>query len=97
MGLLCDLCFAFDDAPRAAALRACLEPYAELFVVHDLVRATAGSVESLLGELALVQREPDRAVAHYEHALERAPMPTNGISSITRPAEIAPRPDPHRR
>lgn len=85
MGLLCDLCFAFDDAPRAAQLTACIAPYAELFVVHDLVRATAGSAESLLGELALVQRQADVAIAHYERAT------TRDAAAGLRPSELSSR------
>jgi tetratricopeptide (TPR) repeat protein len=69
--LICEVTCYLADARGAEALYAQLAPYAHLFVVHDLIRATSGSVHSLLGELAAELGRFDVALAHYETALTR--------------------------
>jgi DNA-binding winged helix-turn-helix (wHTH) protein/tetratricopeptide (TPR) repeat protein len=60
-----------DDRDRAAELYDLLLPYQELLAFHDLLRAFAGSVSSILGELCLVTRRYDAGVAHYEAGIAR--------------------------
>ncbi|HEU4431422.1 MAG TPA: hypothetical protein VFT98_21865, partial [Myxococcota bacterium] len=59
----------FGDERCAAQLHALLSPYAHLLAFHDLLRTSAGSVASLLGELAFTLGELDAAVAHYESGI----------------------------
>jgi DNA-binding winged helix-turn-helix (wHTH) protein/RecA/RadA recombinase len=63
---LTDLAFRLRDRDAAAALARVLTPYTHLSAFHDLLRTFAGSVSSLLGELALTLARYDEAVAHYE-------------------------------
>jgi tetratricopeptide (TPR) repeat protein len=69
MTVICDVVTALDLPEYASELEPLLEPYAGLVVVHDLIRATAGSVHALRGELAVVRREWDVALRHFEKAL----------------------------
>ena len=48
-----------------------ISPYADLMIVHDLLRTSAGSVESVLGELSELSGHSERAIAHYESAIAR--------------------------
>jgi DNA-binding winged helix-turn-helix (wHTH) protein/tetratricopeptide (TPR) repeat protein len=83
--LLGNLAFALDDRARAAALGALLAPYRQLFVVHDLVRATAGSVEAVLGDVALTCRDAASAIACFERAIAhetRAELEPSRLSSV---------------
>ena len=66
---LCDLIEHFGDAANAARLYAVLSPYAHLLAFHDLLRTSAGSVASLLGELSFTLGRHDEAIAHYEAGL----------------------------
>jgi tetratricopeptide (TPR) repeat protein len=63
---LTDLAYRLGDRDAAAALTEVLTPYAHLSAFHDLLRTFAGSVASLLGELALSLGRFDEAAAHYE-------------------------------
>jgi DNA-binding winged helix-turn-helix (wHTH) protein len=69
--ILTDVILALDDRERAAELYDVLLPYAELLAFHDLLRAFAGSMASILGELCLVLRRFDAGVAHYEAGIAR--------------------------
>src|SRR6185369_3521369 len=60
-----------EDRDRAAQLYGLLLPYADLMVVHDLLRSIGGSVASALGGLATVLGRYDTAAAHLEHALAK--------------------------
>lgn len=66
---LADLAILVEDERRATALYDLLLPYARLHVVHDLLHAHAGSVASVLGELALFLGRDDDAVTHLERAV----------------------------
>jgi len=66
---LCDLIEHFGDEACAAQLYAVLAPYAHLLAFHDLLRTSAGSVASLLGELCFARGRFDAAIAHYEAGL----------------------------
>jgi DNA-binding winged helix-turn-helix (wHTH) protein/tetratricopeptide (TPR) repeat protein len=74
MTVICDVVIALDLPEYAEEIDPLLEPFGHLIVVHDLIRATAGSVHALRGELAVVRRRFDEARAYYERALacERA-------------------------
>jgi len=65
------LAVLLEDRRRAELLYDLLEPYADLVIVHDLLRATYGSVASLLGTLATVLERYDEGAAHYERAIAK--------------------------
>jgi len=71
MSTLSLVAILLDDRRRGALLYDCLKPYADLVVVHDLLRATFGSVASVLGNLATLLQRYDEGAVHYEHATER--------------------------
>ncbi len=71
LGVMCDVSYALQDRDVMERLYDMLHPYRELMQVHDLLRASSGSVHSPLGELATGLGRYDEALAHYERALER--------------------------
>jgi hypothetical protein len=70
--LLVEIASELGDRRRGELLHAALLPHAGLFVSHDLIRVATGSVEALLGRLALLGDRAEAAVAHYERAAARA-------------------------
>jgi hypothetical protein len=68
---LSSLAIVLNDRPRAALLYDCLKPYVDLVVVHDLLRATFGSVASALGNLATLLQRYDEGAAYYERAIAK--------------------------
>jgi tetratricopeptide (TPR) repeat protein len=69
--IVAELASELGDRRRGELLYASLEPHAGLMVSHDLIRVVTGSVETVLGRLALLGGRPEAAVAHYERAIER--------------------------
>jgi DNA-binding winged helix-turn-helix (wHTH) protein len=70
--IVAELASELGDRGRGELLYAWLRPHAQLLVSHDLIRVATGSVEAVLGRLALLLSLPERAIAHYERALECA-------------------------
>jgi DNA-binding winged helix-turn-helix (wHTH) protein len=60
---------AVSDTRRAALLYDLLTPYADLFMIHDLLRANLGSVRKVLGDLATLLGDHDIAADHFERAI----------------------------
>jgi len=71
LALLARLAVAFGDRDQAERLHGKLLLLRELGVSHDLVQALAGSIEGVLGTLALLLGPPSRAAEHLEAALAR--------------------------
>lgn len=71
IGMLGGVASALSDRKRASELYALLEPYAELMMVHDLLRTNGGSVSMVLGNLATLLGRHDEGVGRFEHAMER--------------------------
>jgi DNA-binding winged helix-turn-helix (wHTH) protein/tetratricopeptide (TPR) repeat protein len=69
MHLLAEVCADVGDAPRAALLYDLLRPFADLNVVHDLIRAYRGSASLALGMLARTMGRFPEAIGHLESAL----------------------------
>ena len=66
---LAEVACALHDRRRAAILYELLTPFAERNVVHDLLRAYAGSASHHLGLLAAELGRAGDAAAHFERAL----------------------------
>ena len=71
LGSLSSVAVLLDDHPRAAALYDLLMPFADLVLVHDLLRSIHVSVDSVLGSLATVLGRYDDGVSHFERALAK--------------------------
>jgi len=71
LAICSDVVSHLDDRRHAEQLFALLEPYRELFVTHDLLRAVAGSVASVLGDLATTLGRYDEALRWFAVALRR--------------------------
>ena len=77
--LLCDLCAALGDGPRAALLYELLVPYEGVNAVAGVAAMCFGSAARFLGKLAATTGRQAEAAAHFERALEgnarlRAPV-----------------------
>jgi DNA-binding winged helix-turn-helix (wHTH) protein len=70
--IVAEVASELGDRRRGEILYGWLRPHAELLVSHDLIRVATGSVEAVLGRLALLGGRADEAIAHYERAGERA-------------------------
>jgi len=68
---LAELALQLGDATQLRRFYAALRPYARLMVSHDLLRTVSGSVEALLGRLALGLGRAPEARAHLERGLAR--------------------------
>jgi tetratricopeptide (TPR) repeat protein len=71
MGMLSDLAFDLELREVLEWLYEELQPYAHLMGVHDLMRASTGSLHACLGEVATGLGLLDEAIGHYEGAIER--------------------------
>lgn len=71
LALLSDLAAHFQDAVAARAVYDQLLPYADLFIVHDLLRGVAGSVLSPLGDTAGIFGDLEQAEVLLAQAFER--------------------------
>jgi DNA-binding winged helix-turn-helix (wHTH) protein len=71
IGACGELACLLEDRRRGARLYDLLAPYANLFMIHDLLRANAGSVAAVLGGLAALLGRPAAAAAHFEDAIAR--------------------------
>jgi hypothetical protein len=69
--IVAELASELGERRRGDLVYASLEPHAGLMVSHDLIRVVTGSVEAVLGRLALLGGRCDAAVAHYERAALR--------------------------
>jgi hypothetical protein len=69
--IVAEVAAELGDRRRGQRLYAALEPHADLLVSHDLVRVATGSVEAVLGRLALLDGRVDASIAHYERGAER--------------------------
>ena len=67
---LTDACAALGDEATAALVYPELEPLAGANVMVGHLVSCYGAADRYLGMLAATLGEPDRAVAHFEHALE---------------------------
>ena len=67
---LTDACAALGDEATAALVYPELEPLAGTNVMVGHLVSCYGAADRYLGMLAATLGEPDRAVAHFEHALE---------------------------
>jgi tetratricopeptide (TPR) repeat protein len=72
LGGLARLAVLLNDAARAARLADLLAPYADLVLVHDLLRAVGEPVAAVLGHVSIVLGRFDDGAAHYERALAKA-------------------------
>jgi DNA-binding winged helix-turn-helix (wHTH) protein/tetratricopeptide (TPR) repeat protein len=63
------LATALDDEPRGARVYELLEPYADLLMVHDILRVPIGTVSMVLANLATMLGRYEAAESHYERAL----------------------------
>ena len=72
VGGLSRLAILLGDTTRAANLYDRLLPYADLVLVHDLLRAVGEPVAAMLGALAAFLGRFDAGVGHYEHAMAKA-------------------------
>jgi DNA-binding winged helix-turn-helix (wHTH) protein/tetratricopeptide (TPR) repeat protein len=70
MRAFAELAGMLSDAPRAARLDALLEPYAGLFVGHELFGVVLGSVASVRASLAITCGRLDDSVALAERAID---------------------------
>jgi tetratricopeptide (TPR) repeat protein len=70
MANLCFVCSYLRDTARAATLYGLLLPYANRQVVTGRSAVAAGSVSRFLGILATTMQQWDKAVKHFEDALE---------------------------
>lgn len=71
MGSLAGAAAAVGDERRSALLYRLLEPYAELFMVHDILVTLGGSVAMMLGSLATLLGRYREGAAHFERAIEK--------------------------
>ena len=71
VGILCDAAYQLEDRELLEWLEEVLQPYSELMGVHDLLRASTGSVAAYLGEVTCGLGRYDEAVAWYEKALRK--------------------------
>jgi DNA-binding winged helix-turn-helix (wHTH) protein/tetratricopeptide (TPR) repeat protein len=71
IGSFGSLACALEDTRRAALVYDLLAPYADLFLIHDLLRANSGSVAAVLGILATLLGRHEDAAAHFEDAIAR--------------------------
>ncbi len=77
--VLTELCVHVGDAGRAESLYTLLLPFGDLNVTVALAIGCLGSAERYLGLLAAISGRPERAIAHFERAIEanaglRAPV-----------------------
>jgi DNA-binding winged helix-turn-helix (wHTH) protein/tetratricopeptide (TPR) repeat protein len=72
VGGLARLAVVLGDAPRAAWLSDLLRPYADLVLVHDMLRAVGEPVTATLGHLATACGQLDAAARYYERAIAKA-------------------------
>ncbi len=68
VGALSTLAIVLDDRDSAACLYELLHPYADLVLVHDLLRSINGSVATVLGSLAALLARFDVAEQHFTNA-----------------------------
>ena len=66
------LAVLLGDGACAGRLYDLLAPYAELVVMHDLLRSVGEPVAAILGHLSIVLGRFDAGVDHYERALAKA-------------------------
>jgi tetratricopeptide (TPR) repeat protein len=71
MDSLSDAAAAVGDERRGALLYQLLEPYAELFLTHDILRTNDGSVAKVLGILATLLGRYREGAAHFERAIAK--------------------------
>ncbi|MCA1690397.1 MAG: hypothetical protein LC720_08250, partial [Actinobacteria bacterium] len=67
--LLAESAHALGDGGRATTLTRLLTPYADRMATMEIGLAAWGSVDRVLGLLALTAGDPDRAAAHLERGL----------------------------
>jgi DNA-binding SARP family transcriptional activator len=68
--VLTELCVRLGDPHRAESLYALLLPFADLNVTVALAIGCLGSAERYLGLLAAISGRPERAIGHFERAIE---------------------------
>jgi hypothetical protein len=71
MGVMAQLACALEDTERAAVLYELLEPYADLMMIHDLLRESSGSTAAVLGNLATFLGRHGEGQTHFEHAIAK--------------------------
>jgi hypothetical protein len=64
-----ELAAALGDERRGALFYELLEPYRDLFMIHDLLRLNTGSVAGVLGKLASLLGHDEAAAGHFERAI----------------------------
>jgi DNA-binding winged helix-turn-helix (wHTH) protein len=69
IGTLGGVVSALGDASRAERIHRLLSPYADLVMVHDILRQSMGSVAMVLGNLATLMGCYEEAAHHFEHAI----------------------------
>ncbi len=71
MGVMAQLACALEDTARAALLYELLLPYADLMMIHDLLRESSGCMATVLGNLATLLGRQREGVSHFEHAIAK--------------------------
>jgi tetratricopeptide (TPR) repeat protein len=89
IGSFGSLACALEDTRRAALVYDLLAPYAELFMIHDLLRANSGSVAAVLGILAMLLGRHEDAAAHFEDAIARETAMDARVAVLTSKAAYA--------
>ena len=59
------------DERRGALLYELLAPYADLMMIHDILRANIGCTATVLGSLATLLGRHEEAAGHFENAIAR--------------------------
>ena len=72
MASIAELAILLEDRACAEQLYDLLAPYEQLFVSHDLLRTAAGTVHTVLGQLAHLLGRHEVAVVHLIAATEKA-------------------------
>ena len=78
-----------DDRRRAAELYELFLPYADLMVVHDLLRSVTESVSTSLGKLATTLGRYDDGVKHFETGIDKEAAMHNVAALIESKAGFA--------
>jgi hypothetical protein len=86
MGSLSSVAILLGDRASAAQLYELLLPYADLVIVHDLLRSIGGVVGSTLGGLATLLGRFDEAERHFDRAHAKETSMGGIIAVMERPS-----------
>lgn len=89
IGTLGGVVSALGDAGRADQIHRLLAPYADLVMVHDILRQSMGSVAMVLGNLATLMGRYEEAGDHFEHAIAKEAAMDAPLAVLTSKASYA--------